>query len=305
MKSTASTSLWKPSNALAALGILLMKGSARLPLSWMLKFGSALGWLAWKLFPFRKRVALVNLRLCFPEMPEAERRDLARRHYQAMGMGAFELAAAWYKPWEKLRPISSISGLEHIEAVRSSGRGALLLTAHFTTMEMCGRILIEHQPFSCLYRKTNQPVLAREMVRQRKSHDCKLIHYDEVNELIRDLRAGDFVWYTPDQGRRIKYSSVLPFFGVPAVTNTATGRLVHMGRAAILPFFGYRKPDNTYHVEVWPPVEKFPSGDPETDAIEINRIFEQFVHKAPDQYFWLHKKFKHRGPDYPDVYKKS
>jgi KDO2-lipid IV(A) lauroyltransferase len=302
MAQSASSSLWRPGNALAALGILLLKLSARAPLSGMQRLGKAIGTLAWLVFPYRRRVALINLRLCFPEMPEKERRRLLHRHYQAMGIGVFELAAAWYKPDDEIRRIGKVTGMEHLEAVEASGRGALLLTAHFTTLEIAGRILLTRHGFSCLYRKPNQPVIADAMTRARESHMREVIHFDRMNDLIRALRAGEFIWYAPDQGKRIKYSEILPFFGVPAITNTATGRIASMGKAAILPFVGYRKDDGSYQVDILPEITDIPTRDPEADAVRINHLIEDFVRKAPDQYFWLHRRFKARGPEYEDVY---
>jgi KDO2-lipid IV(A) lauroyltransferase len=305
MAKPTSTSLWRPGNALMALGILLLKLSARMPMSFLQFIGKALGSMVYYVFPFRKRVALVNLKLCFPELSEKERRRLAFRHYQSMGMGIFELAAAWFKPDKEIQAVGEIKGMEHVKAVEESGRGIVLLTAHFTTLEYYGRLFLINRSFSCLYRNPNQPILAREMTRIRKSRMYRVIHMDEINEFIKTLRDGRIVWYAPDQGKKIKFSEVLPFFGVPAVTNTATGRLARMGKSAILPFFGYRLPNGRYQLEVFPEVTDVPSGDPATDGILINKVIEKMIRKAPEQYFWLHKRFKRRGEGYPDVYKKD
>lgn len=301
MPKTRSTSLWHPPNALAAAGIGLLKASALLPLPWTRAFGKAFGNLAATAFPYRRKIALTNLRLCFPERDEAGHRRLLRQHYQAVGMGIFEMGAAWYQSDERVRALAEVHGLEHLDAVNASGRGALLLTAHSTTLEIVGRILITHRPFSCLYRKPNQPVLAREMTRSRQRLMRRVIHFDEMTELVRALRSGELIWYAPDQGKRLKYSALVPFFGVPAVTNTATGRIARMGRAAILPFFGYRQPNGRYRVDILPEMTELPTEDPEADARVINRLIESFIRKAPEQYFWLHRRFKRR-PGLEDVY---
>ncbi|NDV61366.1 lysophospholipid acyltransferase family protein [Puniceicoccales bacterium CK1056] len=305
MPHNTSTSLWRPGNLLAAFGVLLMKGSARLPLSWSRGIGKFIGSVVAIIFPYRRHVALTNLRLCLPELTEKERKDLLFRHYQSMGIGLFELAAAWYKPVEKLEEWSTVTGLEHLEAVAESGRGALLLTAHFTTLEISGRLLLNKRPFSCLYRRPDQPVIAKAMTEARKSRMNRVIHWNETNDLIRALRDGEFIWYAPDQGKRMKYSAILPFFGVPAVTNTATGRLARLGKAAIVPFLGYRDAKGHYHVEIYPELKDIPSEDPDADAVKINQLIESFIRKAPDQYFWLHRRFKKRGAGFEDVYAKS
>jgi KDO2-lipid IV(A) lauroyltransferase len=301
---TTKSSLWRPSNLLAALGVLLLRIGGRLPLSVSRGFGAALGTLVYWVYPFRKSVAETNLRLCFPEMDATERRKLLKAHYRSMGMGMFEMAFGWYAQARSVGQHVDIRGLEHIEAVKASGRGALLMTAHFTTLEICGRFLNERFKFSCLYRKPNQPIIAKEMTRCRLSRMERVIHFNETQDLIRALRDGAFVWYAPDQGKRLKYSSILPFFGVPAITNTATGRIARMGRAAIIPFVGYRTPEGRYVLEIFPELTDVPSKDPEADAIRINHLIEDFIRRAPDQYFWLHKRFKARGPEYPDVYAK-
>ena len=302
MPKSRSTSLWRPTNLLALIGILFLKLSAHLPLALTCRLGKGIGTLMALVFPYRRKVGLVNLRLCFPEMTEKERRRLLFRHYQSLGMGVFEMAAGWWKPAEAIRAVSEVTGLEHLEAVAASGRGALLLTAHMTSLELAGRVLLNHHPFSCLYRKPDQPQIARVMTECRTRLMRRVIHFDEMKDLVRALREGEFVWYAPDQGRRIKYSALIPFFGVPAVTNTATGRLARMGKAAVLPFCGYRLPDGRYRVEILPEMTRIPSEDPEADALEINRLIEEFVRKAPEQYFWLHRRFKRRGEGFEDVY---
>lgn len=276
---------------------------SRIELSSLQKLGSAIGSFAHAVAPVRRDVARVNIATCFPELSAKEQAQLVRRHYQAMGIGIFELGAGWYQPWERLAPYAEVVGLEHMEAVRASGRGALMLSAHFTTLEISGRILNEHRQFSCLYRKPNQARIAAEMTAVREGAMHRTIHREKMNELVRALRDGEFVWYAPDQGQRIKYSALLPFFGVPAVTNTATGRIARMGKAAILPFVGLRQPDGRYRVEIFPEQSGLPSDDAEADALRVNGIIESFIRKAPEQYFWLHKKFKGRGPDFPDLYK--
>ncbi len=302
MAKSTSTSLWRPGNLLAAIGVLMMRGLARLPISWLQGMGSVLGTLMAHLIPYRWGVGMTNLRLCFPDMPEAERKRLLRNHYRSLAMGFFEMAAAWYKSNEELAAISEIVGLEHLDAATQSGRGAIVFTGHFTTLEIIGRIFLLHRYISCHYRKINQPVLNRAMITRRGMGMKRMVDIYQVRHFIKFLREGDIFWYTPDQGRNIKYSEVVPFFGVPAVTNAATGRIAKSGNAAVVPFVGYRLPNGRYRIEIQPELEGFTDLDTVEEAALLNRKFEEMVLKAPDQYFWLHKRFKRRGPGYPDVY---
>jgi len=304
MSTAPSRSLWRPTNALAALGILILKACARLSIPAQHWLGSALGSLVWYILPYRKHVGMANLRICFPEMPEPERKQLLKRHYQSMGIGIFEMASAWYKDWEDLASICEVEGLENIKAVESSGRGAIVFTGHFTTLELIGRFFLHYHQLSCHYRHLNQPVLNHELESIRAEGMQELIGITEVKKFIRCLREGQFVWYTPDQGRRIKYSVILPFFGEPAVTNTTTGRIARAGNAAVIPFTGYRRPDGRYKIEIFPEDPDMLDEDPLVEGAALNRHIEAFVRKAPEQYFWLHKRYKYRGDEFPDVYAK-
>lgn len=292
----------RPGNLLAKVGLLILRGIARLPIQTGQQFGKALGTIAWALFPFRKNVGLTNLQLCFPEMENSEHHKLLRAHYQAMGMGIYELAVAWYRYDLDFNEFSTVQGIEILEKLRNENRGVLLVSAHFTTLEIMGRILIERFPFGCLYRKPNQPVIAEEMTRCRIHHMQQVIHFNSVPELIRALRSGACIWYAPDQAKRLKDSALLPFFGEPAVTNTATKRIAEMGRASLVPYFGHRNEDGTYHIEIQQPLEISADKSAEDVAREINQLIETNIRRAPEQYFWLHKRFKRRGVDYPDVY---
>jgi KDO2-lipid IV(A) lauroyltransferase len=128
------------------------------------------------------------------------------------------------------------------------------------------------------------------------------VHFDDLRGLMRALKDGHVIWYAPDQARRLKLSALLPFFGVPSVTSTATARIAAMTGAAVVPYFGKRRADGSYLLTILPALENFPSADAEADAVRVNRLIEDAVRAAPEQYFWVHKRFKARGPDLPDVY---
>ncbi len=282
-------------------GVALFRLLARLPWRAQRALAAVLAWLWWRVVPVRRHVALVNLRLCFPEKSAREIRQLARAHFSALALGLFETCAAWWAPRRRLPP-HEITGLGHLAAARARGHGVLLLTAHFTTLEICGRLLNETQRFGCLYRDPNNPVIADQMRRQRERGMAVAIHFDDLRGLVRALKAGAVIWYAPDQARRLKLSAVLPFFGVPAVTSTATGRIAAMTGAAVVPYFGRRRADGSYLLTILPALENFPTADAEADAMRVNLLIEEHVRLAPEQYFWVHKRFKARGPEHPDAY---
>jgi KDO2-lipid IV(A) lauroyltransferase len=128
------------------------------------------------------------------------------------------------------------------------------------------------------------------------------VHFDDLRGLVRGLRGNAAIWYAPDQGKRSKSSQILPFFGVPAITNTATSKIAEMTGCAVVPFFAKREADHSYTLTILPPLENFPTSDAAADAVRINQLIEHHVRLAPEQYFWVHKRFKARGPGYPEVY---
>lgn len=300
-RASEQSRLWLPQFWPTWIGVGLLWLADKLP--WAAKRGCAhvLGWFAFHVIRIRRRVVFANLRLCFPEKSAVVIRTLARAHYDALALGLFEVCAAWWAPKATLPPCR-VTGLEHLQAALARGRGALLLTAHFTTLEICGRLMAEAHGMGGLYRDPNNPVIAHLMREQRERHMQVAVHFDDLRGLVRALRDNHAIWYAPDQAKRTKATEILPFFGVPAITNTATGKLAELTGAAVVPFFARREADHTYLLNILPALADFPTADAAADAIRINRLIEEHVRLAPEQYFWVHKRFKARGPGYPEVY---
>jgi Kdo2-lipid IVA lauroyltransferase/acyltransferase len=293
--------LWLPQHWPMWVGLVVFRVVSKLPWSVQRGLARILGAVVYYLIPIRRRVVFVNLRLCFPKKSEAEIRAIARAHYDSLALGLFETCCGWWTDAKDL-PAHRIEGREHLEQAAAHGKGVVLLTAHFTTLELCARMMNEQFDLGCLYRDPNNPVLAAEMRVQRERHVSIAIHFDDLKGLIRALRSGHAIWYAPDQGKRTKLSEILPFFGVPAITNTATGKLAAMTQSPVVPYFARREADGTYTLTVLPALENFPTEDASADAVRINQLIEKYVRLAPEQYLWVHKRFKARGAGYPEVY---
>jgi KDO2-lipid IV(A) lauroyltransferase len=283
------------------IGLGLFRLVALLPWSAQRALARALGWFVYRFVPIRRHVARVNLRLCFPEKSAHEIDALARAHYHSLALGLFETCYAWWRNAAAL-PAHRIVGREHLERALAARKGVVLLTAHFTTLELCARMMSEQFQLAVLYRDPNNPVVAAQMRRQRERHSSRAVHFDDLKGLIRTLRAGYAIWYAPDQGKRTKQTEILPFFGVPAITNTATGKLAEMTGAAVVPYFARREPDASYTLTILPPLENFPTADATADAVRVNQLIEEYIRLAPEQYLWVHKRFKGRGVPHPEVY---
>jgi len=273
---------------LAALWIV-----SRLPWSVQRGLADALGWLAFHGLRIRREVVLTNLRLCFPEMAEGARRRLARRHYQSLALGILEVARCWWRKPADL-PRHRIEGLDLLKAAAAKGKGVLLVSGHFTTLEITGRMLSLAHPIACLYRDPNNPLLAAHLRRHRTAWATRAIEMRDLKGLLGALRAGEVVWYAPDQAKRTAQSELLPFFGEPCITNTSTPRLASMTGAGILTFHARREADGSYLLTLAPAPEGIPSGDPATDTVRLVGELEKAVRAAPEQYLWVHRRFKAR-----------
>jgi KDO2-lipid IV(A) lauroyltransferase len=305
-----STRLWRrftaPRYWPVWLGVNAMKLTAALPYSWQASLGQGVGRLFGMLAGYRSHIAAVNLSLCFPELSDQERRQLLRDHFAALGVGALETALAWWGPDEKVRPLGEVCGIEHLDAALARGRGVILLTGHFVHLELGARFITLHRPFHAMYRPHRNPLFDAIMRRERERRS-RLPPIDRVDlrSLLRGLKQGHAVWYAPDQNYGPRNSILTPFLGVPALTVTATSRLARMTGAAVVPYLPERLPDNAgFRVTVLPALEDFPSDDDAADALRINRLIEDWVRRAPEQYLWVHRRFKKGPPELGDIYRR-
>ena len=284
-------------------GLGLLRLLALLPFPALLASGRALGAVLRHL-PLRfVRTARRNIELCFPELDERGREQLLDEHFKSLGMALMEVPLAWWITPKQLEKIVRIQGAEHLHAALARGNGVILLTAHFTSLELAGRTLLAIAPVKFLYRPTKNEVLAYALERFRTGYGGRPIPKDDIRAFISALRRNECVWYAPDQSYRKKGAEMVPLFGIPAATNTLTSRLARTTGAAVLPYFLQRLPGSRgYLATIHPPLENFPSESPVSDTARFNRMIEAQVRVAPEQYLWIHRRFKGLSKDYPDYY---
>jgi Kdo2-lipid IVA lauroyltransferase/acyltransferase len=285
------------------IGLGLLRLLGLLPFSSMVAIGGALGAVLRLVATRFVRTARRNLELVFPELDHEARERLLDRHFASLGIALLEIPLAWWSTPERIARLTDIQGREHLEAAKALGRGVILLTAHFTTMEMAGRVLASVTPVGFLYRPTSNEVLAWALRRFRSAHGGHPIPRDDIRAFIGALRDQECVWYAPDQSYRKKGAEMVRLFGVPAATNTLTPRLARMTGAPVLPYFLQRLPGKEgYRAVIHPPLENFPSDDAVADTERFNHMIEAQVRLAPEQYLWIHRRFKGLSEDYPDYY---
>jgi Kdo2-lipid IVA lauroyltransferase/acyltransferase len=285
----------------AGLGVLRLL--ALLPFRAMVPLGAGLGALLRRLPIGFVNTARRNIELCMPELGPEAREQLLRRHFASLGVALLEIPFAWWSKPGRIAALVQIEGREHLEAARARGRGVILLTAHFTTMEMAGRALASVTPVAFLYRPTRNEVIAYALERCRCGYGAYPISRDDIRAFIGALKNNECVWYAPDQSYRKKGAEMVPLFGIPAATNTLTSRLARITGAPVLPYFLRRLPGTQgYCAVIHPPLENFPSDNAIADTERFNRMIEAQVRLVPEQYLWIHRRFKGLSQDYPDYY---
>ena len=253
--------------------------------------GRVLSWIPGK----ARKIATVNVSRCFPELDPPQVKIRVQHHFHSMGIGLVEMAMCWWAAEKKLSPRTSIEGLEYLQKVLASNHGAILLTAHLTTIEIGGTLINHYVPTGVMYRDQKNALFNAVMVRARERNCPDLIHRNNVKMILRYLKQAKPVWYAPDQNYGGSQSVFADFFGIPAATTSATARLVSRTDAKVLPFYQVRLPGNQgYKIVIEPPLENFPEGDTQQDTATINLALEHIVRQAPDQYLWSHRRFKNR-----------
>lgn len=277
------------------IGILRL--FAFLPYSVLVRCGKILGYLLILVPSKIKQTTEVNLKLCFPELSSTQRHDLLKKNFISVGIGIFETALAWFAPAKKLAHLGHIKGLEQVHLALSKGKGAILISPHFTTLQIAGRLLSLKQPFAVIYRRQKHPVINYVTERSLKKYYCQIIARGDLRKMLRCLSENTPVWYTPDVDAGLRNSVFAPFFGIEAATITTTARLAKRSGAPVIPAFFYRRDDfSGYDLVGESLIEDFSDDHLVEDATRVNHILEQGIRKKPEQYIWQYKRFKTRPP---------
>lgn len=296
-------SLLAPQHWPSWIGLGLLRLSVALPYRTQLRLGRGLGDLLWRLARRHRHIVLTNLRLCFPDMGDHDREELAREHFRALGISLFEIGLSWWASDARLRPLLKSQGFEHVKQALSRGNGVILLTAHFTTLEISARLMSMLHPIDVTYRGGDENPVGAHLRGQRDKLYEEAIPKENVRGVIRRLKQNKIIWYAPDQSFGGANRVFATFFGVPTATNPATSRFARISGAAVVPFFARRRSDDRgYELIFLPALEEFPGGDLALDTQHINHVFEDLIARAREQYFWVHKRFKHPPPGQPTPY---
>jgi len=299
----APTNLYLPRYWPSWFAVGLLRLIARLPFRAKLVAGKYLGLLLLRFAKKRRHVTETNIRLCFPELDAAQRAAMVREIFIQNGIGVFEIAWAWWAKGEEVQGRYRVEGLEHLEAAKKDGKGVVLVGAHFVHLDLCGLMLNQVTPMDVIYRRNNDPVFEQVITAGRKRVFENVLERSDMRSIVRKLREGRVIWYSPDQDFGGRQAVFAPFFGISASTLTTTAQLARMGRANICCAFHYRNPVTHQYRLVFRPVPgHFPTGDDVTDATLVNQLIEAGIREQPEQYMWVHRRFKTRPEGEPSLY---
>jgi len=264
--------------------------------------GSLLGKLLYLSLAERRAVTDINLRIAFPNADNSEIIRLRKLCFKNMGIAAFELAFSWWQD-KRLLNLCEVEGIEHITEIQAQGRGVIILTAHFTCLEIGGPVLNHYIPFQVMYKRAHNKLFDAFMRYHRARLYKAIVDYHKPITMIKGLKKGNAAWYAPDQDFSGKDMIYIPFFGVQASALTAPARFAQMTGAAVVPYYIMRKPGGKgYKLSILPALENFPSGNTEDDALVVNQTLEHLIMQNPEQYLWAHKRYKNRPQGEAAIY---
>jgi KDO2-lipid IV(A) lauroyltransferase len=288
------------------LGLAAMRILSMLPYRLQLLIGKFIGHLFYLIAKYRREIVQTNIALCFPELSSEQQAKLVEDHFHSLGISIAETAMSWWGNEKKLRKLVTFKGFEYVDSALEAGTGAIMLGAHYTTMEISGRLIALDHDLAVSYQKLRNPLFntVTYNARQRMLH--RVFARDEIRASFRYIKQNHLMWIAADQDVGIDNSVFVPFMGHLAATQTVASRMAKITKAPIIPYIS-RRLDNArgYEIEFFPPVENFPGESLEDDAVRTNLLIEAQIRKAPEQYLWVHRRFKTRPEGMAKLYRKK
>jgi KDO2-lipid IV(A) lauroyltransferase len=287
------------------LGVRLLlaclKISSKLPYPVLMSMGAFAGRIIFRAAHKRRAIAARNLELCFPDLTNDERHKLLRAHFTSLGRALFESGLAYWASDDRLHPLAKISGLDNLQGALTQGRGVILIAGHFTSMELSGRLLGLEVDYDAVIRPFSNPDVDRIVHSGRHRAVRNAIPKKSFRQFLKGLQENRAILITVDQATTASNKVMAPFFSIPAATSVNAARIAQKTGAAILPVLWLREADlSGYRVEIGEQLTEFPTNDEMADAIRINSLIEQQIRRAPEQYYWVHRRFKNEPSPYDD-----
>ena len=282
--------------------ILLMRIGVFIPFSAQVFIGKFIGKAIYPFMSKWRSTAYSNISHCFPEKKQAQVNTLVKNHFEAIGISLFETANAYYASDKKINKLLTINKEQYFtDALKQEG-GIIILCAHFMPLMLGSRALLINHTIANIYRPQNNKLFDQAMVKGYKKNGAVMIKSTDTRSIIKAINNSLPIWYAPDQDLGENNSVFAPLFGIQTATASATARLSKNNKTRVIPYSFFRT-SKGYEMSFEKPLSGFPSNDPIIDATITNKILEKQINKNPEQYLWIHRRFKTRPEGAENFYK--
>lgn len=304
MRSSFNIAFLHPRNWVTWAGLGLLWLLVQLPYPILSRLGESLGKLSRPFLKRRERIARRNLELCFPSMTAEMRDAMIEKNFMSLGMGLFETGMAWFWPDKRVRRWFDVDGYQNLVEAQANHKGVMVVGVHFMSLELGGRVMGLCQPMMATYRPHNNALMEWVQTRGRMRSNKSMIDRRNLKGLVSELKKGEAVWFAPDQDYGRKGSTFAPFFAVAnAATTNGTYVLSRLSGASMLTVTMVRKADRSgYQLYIGKALTDYPAKDEHEAACYINKVIEREIMRAPEQYLWIHRRFKTRPPGEASLY---
>ena len=273
-----------------------------IPFNFQVLIGKTIGKL---LYPFMHKLrstAYSNISHCFPDKKQNQVNLLVKRHFEAIGVSFFETANAYYGSDKKIKKLLTITNENFFQDALKEEGGIILLCSHFMPLMLGSRALLINHTIANIYRPQNNKLFDRIMVKGYKKNGAVMIKSTDTRSIIKAINNSLPIWYAPDQDLGKNNSVFAPFFGIQTATASATARLAKNNNTRVIPY-SFIRTKKGYTMSFEKPIANYPSNNPIQDATIVNQILEKQIVKSPEQYLWIHRRFKTRPNDEKNFYK--
>ena len=284
------------------IAILFMRIGVFIPFNGQVMIGKLIGKV---IYPFMHRLrstAYLNISHCFPDKKQSQVNLLVKRHFEAIGISFFETANAYYGSDSKIKKLLTITNEKILKDTLKEEGGVILLCSHFMPLMLGSRALLIKHTIANIYRPQNNTLFDSAMVKGYKKNGAVMIKSTDTRSIIKAINNSLPIWYAPDQDLGKNNSVFAPFFGIQTATASATARLAKNNNTRVIPY-SFIRTSNGYLMSFEKPISNYPTNDPIHDATVINQILEKQINHSPEQYLWIHRRFKTRPNDEKNFYK--
>ena len=282
--------------------ILLMRIGVFIPFKVQVIIGKNIGRVLFLFMERFRSIAYSNISHCFPDKKQNQVNLLVKRHFEAIGVSFFETANAYYGSDKKIRKLLTITNEKFFQDALKEEGGIILLCSHFMPLMLGSRALLLNHTIANIYRPQNNKLFDKIMVKGYKKNGAVMIKSTDTRSIIKAINNSLPIWYAPDQDLGKNNSVFAPFFGIQTATASATARLAKNNNTRVIPY-SFIRTKKGYSMSFEKPIANYPSNDPVQDATVVNQILEKQIGKTPEQYLWIHRRFKTRPNDEKNFYK--